>query len=322
MRNSILFKLLAIILCAASLMGVVGGAAGALVLVEGDLYNKTVDEVIQQRIQNLAVDSAHQIAFQYADQTLGGCPEEISRSYGNNLLARNFAFYGYAILDEEGTVLESLNPELKDRSQTHSVPIAGQYMHLVSTETETQKLARETAARMEHIGRNLEDPEGQAVPMGGVPVNQVIFTDYQGTPIYEAYGDRNSCSSTFYYSDPNNVHSSSYDHGSQPQIGFLYYGTGGQLMYRSFLEENETAFQPMEVYGVMFLSHESDFLFQTEDPEGLGILLFENGCLYFNGYLPAEVQPEETLPEATVETIAETAPQETTPETQAVDLTL
>ena len=62
MKHSIFVKLLAVLLCAASLMGVVGGTAGALVLVEGDLYNKTVDEVITQRVQNLAADSAYQIA--------------------------------------------------------------------------------------------------------------------------------------------------------------------------------------------------------------------------------------------------------------------
>ena len=81
MKHSIFVKLLAIVLCAASLMGVVGGTAGALMLVERDLYNKTVDEAIAQQVQNLAADSANQIASRYADVTLGGCPEEISRSF-------------------------------------------------------------------------------------------------------------------------------------------------------------------------------------------------------------------------------------------------
>ena len=54
MKNSILFKFLAILLCAASLTGIVGGTAGALVLAEGDLYNKTVDQVIDQRLQDTA----------------------------------------------------------------------------------------------------------------------------------------------------------------------------------------------------------------------------------------------------------------------------
>ena len=72
MKRHILLKTLAVLLCAASLLGIVGGAAGVLTLVEQDLYNKTVDEVIHQQIQNLAVESANQIASRYADQTLGG----------------------------------------------------------------------------------------------------------------------------------------------------------------------------------------------------------------------------------------------------------
>ena len=316
MKHSIWMKTLAILLCAASLMGIIGGAAGALALVNGDLYNKTVDEVIDQRIQNLAVESAHQIASRYADQTLGGCPEEISRYSGSNLLSHNFTAYGYAIVDAEGNVLESLNPELKDSVLSYSIPVTGQYMHLVSTETEAQQLARETAARMESIGRLMEDADGETVPLGGVPVHQVIFTDAQGAPIYEASGGQNA-SSIFYYHDPNNVHSSSYDHGALNQIGFLYYGADGQLMYRSFLEENEAAFRTVEVYGLMFLSHESGFLFQLDQPESIGTLSNENGYLLFTAFAaPEEAVPAETVPETTAETI----PQETTlpPETTEV----
>jgi len=326
MKNNFFFKFLAILLCAASLMGVVGAAAGAMTLVEGDLYRKTVDEVIAQRVQNLAADSAYQIATRFADQTLGGCPEEISRSYGNNLLARNFTSYGYAILDGEGNVLESLNPELKDSTKTHSIPITGQYMHLVSTETEAEKLARETAARMDSIGRGMVDMNGEAVPREGVPVNQVIFTDQQGTPIYEAAGNQASCSSTFYRSDGGNILSSSYDHGPRDQIGFLYYGTDDQLMYRSFLNELDHNFSSAEVYGVTFLSYETGFLFQTERTESLGLLAFENGHLCFTGYpdeaAPAETVPAETAPEETIpETTAETLPAETLLETEAVEQT-
>ena len=321
MKHCIAFKLLALILCTASLLGIIGGGAGALVLAENDLYNRTVDELIQQRVQNLASESATQIASRYADQFLGGCPEEISRYSGSSLLSRNFAFYGYSVLDAEGKVLASLNPELKDHTQVHSVPITGQYMHLVSLESETEKLARETAARIDSIGRVLKDQTGQTVPAGGTPVNTVIFTDSLGTPIYEAVSDPGDCHSIFYYGDGNNVHNSRYDHEPQQQIGFLYYGINGQLIYRSFLQELDHNFSSAEVCGVLFLSHENGFLFQAEDPEGLGILTFEDGHLVFTGYSMEETA-EETLPEETVpETAAVTVPPETTEETLAAEET-
>ena len=202
MKHNIFIKLLAILLCAASLMGIVGGAAGALVLVEGDLYNKTVDEVIHQRIQNLAVESANQIASRYADQTLGGCPEEISRSYGRDLLSWNFTDYGYAILDSDGNVLESLNPELKDSTQVHSIPVTGQYMHLVSTETDSQAMEAASQKHLEAYGSAaLADIDGVSVPVEGIAINHVIFTGQDGQILYEASCDGLTGSSTYFYRD-------------------------------------------------------------------------------------------------------------------------
>ena len=102
MKHNIFLKTLAIFLCAASLMGIVGGTAGALALVERDLYNKTVDQVLQQHVQQLATEGANHLASRYADLILGGIPSEISRSFGNDLLSQNFSAFGYAILDAEG----------------------------------------------------------------------------------------------------------------------------------------------------------------------------------------------------------------------------
>ena len=66
---------------------------------------------------------------------------------------------------------------------------------------------------MEAISRGMADSDGETIPNGGITVNQVIFTSKEGTPIYEATGSAHQEStSTFYYSDLNNVHSSSYDH--------------------------------------------------------------------------------------------------------------
>ena len=320
MKNSIVVKFLAILLCAASLLGIVGGAAGALVLAEGDLYNKTVDEMLADQFKENAALFAEQTALAYASREMGGCPEDMVQRYGG--FRSN---YGYTILDAEGNVLAGVNPELKDTAAVYEVPVTGQYMHLVSTETESQRLARETAARMTSIGRGLEDQNGNTVPTEGVPINQVIFTTKEGAPIYEAYGDLTNCYSIFYYGDDGNVRSnSSYDHEPQKQIGFLYYGAEGQLMYRSFLEEWDHNFTDTEVGGVMFLSHESGFLYQTDNSDGLGMLMFENGHLCFSGYpaeaAPEETQPEETVPETTLETVAETTAEttaETVAETQA-----
>ena len=310
MKHSIFFKLLAILLCAASLMGIIGGAAGALVLVEGDLYNRTVDQMLDEKLRLDASIFADQTALAYASRELGGCPEEIIQRYG----IRPDCDYGYAILDSEGNVLESLNPEMKDSPEVYSFPVKGQYMHLVSTETESQLRAKEAETRLAAHSEGLTSSSGEAVPAEGVSINQVWFLDFNGNHIYEAYGDRDQCSSTYFYSNDYTTNSSSYEHEPQNRVGFLFYGPDRQLVYHSFLNENEYDFPATEVYGVMFMSHDRDLHFQTEDPNGIGILVCEGGYLNFTSYLPADETAAETtsvsLPETLpLETVAESVPE-------------
>ena len=311
MKNSIFFKFLAVLLCAASLLGIVGGAAGALVLAEGDLYNQTVEQMLDEKLQGDASIFAEQTALAYASRELGGCPEDMSHQrYGMRLDCD----YGYAILDAEGNVLESQNPELKDSGAVYEVPVVGQYMHLVSTETESEIKAREAAQRADLMGRGMEVMDNTMIPPEGLSVNQVWFTDAQGNMIYEAYGDQNEAHSVYYHSDYYTTTSSGYDHDPQGRTGFLFCGADGQIMYHSFLWENEYEFPDTEIYGVMFMSHDGDFYFSTENPDGLGVLFCEGDYLRFVGYAPEEI-PEETLPETIPETTAETVPEETVEET-------
>ena len=318
MKNNIFLKSLAIILCAASLMGMIGGAAGALVLVEGDLYNRSVDQMLDEKLQLDASIFAEQKALAYAGQELGGCPEEIIRRYG----VRLDCDYGYAIVDPEGNVLESLNPEMKDTAEVYSVPVKGQYMHLVSTETESQLRAKEAETRLAAYSEGLTSSSGEAVPAEGVSINQVWFLDFNGNHIYEAYGDRDQCTSTYFYANGYTTNSSSYEHEPLNRVGFLFHGPDGQLVYHSFLEENEYDFPATEVYGVMFMSHNRDLYFQTEDPNGIGILVCDGGELRFTSYLPAEksvVEPAaETIPETTPPSVPETLPVETVAATTEV----
>ena len=147
MKNNIVFKFLAIFLCAASLLGIIGGTAGALVLVEGNLYNQTVDQMLDENLLDTATMFADQTALNYASRELGGCPADMT---DQRYSVMPDCDYGYVILDAEGNELESLNPNLKEIAQVYSLPVTGQYMHLVSTETESEAKARE-AAQMERL---------------------------------------------------------------------------------------------------------------------------------------------------------------------------
>ena len=148
MKHNIVFKFIAIILCAASLAGAIGGITGVAVLASGDLYNKTVEQLIDQRIETAALNYADQVAREFAGRELGGCPEDLLDRYESSFwFDRKFPHYGYSILDENGSTLAAYNEELKDQvKDIYSIPVTGQYMHLVSTESEAEIAARETEA--------------------------------------------------------------------------------------------------------------------------------------------------------------------------------
>ena len=325
MRNCIFLKFLAIVLCAASLMSLLGGTAGILTLTENDLYDQTVDQLIAQRIQRHAAEFAEQAAYRYADQTLGKCPEQISRYGFKSLMTANYTNFGYTILDADGNVLESLNPELKDLTQTHSFPVTGQYMHLVSLQTESQEKEEAARKRLNSYKDILKDTDGNTVPPEGISVHHVIFTDQNGNVLYEAICNGLTGDSAYYYRDYllDNGTVDSFAHGYPDHMtsstGFLFYNPEHQLTYTSILEEQENPFQAT-VYGVLFHNSTQDFTFRAENPEGIGILSNESGYLVFNAFSAAEAASENAVPvpaqvtEPSPETISEAVTEETVAE--------
>ena len=51
MKNHIIFKFLAVFLCATFLLGIAGSTVGILALTEMDLYDKTVEQVYEEEIR-------------------------------------------------------------------------------------------------------------------------------------------------------------------------------------------------------------------------------------------------------------------------------
>ena len=320
MRNCVFFKILAFFLCAVSLLGAVGGAAGVLALVENNLYNETVDQVMETTAKNRAAAFATQAAYSYADRVLGGCPQELSRSGFNNL-AQNYTVYGYSILDAEGNVLESFHPELKASTTAYSTTVTGQYMHLVSLQTESQ--AREEAAlkRKDSYGDVMSDSDGVVVPPEGISIHHVIFTDQDGNVLYEAVCNGATGDSAYYYRNYllDNGTVDNFAHGypnhQSSRTGFLFYNPSRQLTYTSILKEDEKLLETT-VYGVTFHNTDRSFTFQAENPEGIGILSNESGYLVFTTFPDV---PEETVEETVPVTVPETIPEETASETQPTE---
>ena len=130
MRNHIAFKCIAVLLCAVSLLGSIGSGLGILALTEMGLYNKTMDQFLEERIQGEGSYLARNIATRYASMELGGIPEEIAWQYYPNY-SGVLNTYGYTLKDADGKVLDSIELE-GSVVQTYTFPVDSQYMHLVA----------------------------------------------------------------------------------------------------------------------------------------------------------------------------------------------
>ena len=333
MKNHIIFKFIAILLCAASLTGVVGGAAGIILLTSGDLYNLTVEEMLDQQAKDDVQDYANWLAQNYASTEFGGCSEElVNRQYGSHWFDNRYdpAYYGYAILDAEGEELLSFHADMPEKYPvtTYSNTISGKYTHLVSAESESQIAERnqqaldalhasDTAAYENGV---FTDLDGETLPPEGAKVGMAVFTDAQGRVIYEAYSDGGNCVINYY--DENGSSTTTIYAPDSSDVGFLYYNQAGRLVFRSlYKEHNPELFRNRPVVGFHFDCAEDGlfFQYQTSDNSPAGYLsVTDSRYLTFVTLQPEAVSEEELAAETTVpETVAETVP-ETIPETVPV----
>ncbi|MBQ4601004.1 MAG: HAMP domain-containing histidine kinase [Oscillospiraceae bacterium] len=109
MHNHILFKFIAILLCACCLLAAVGAGVGIAVLESCGLYDGTPQELMQDTKDSRLWSLAHDIAYHYAATELGGCPEALAdrRDYYSTI--RYFpdsSKWFYTVTDENGTVVD------------------------------------------------------------------------------------------------------------------------------------------------------------------------------------------------------------------------
>lgn len=264
MKNHIAFKFIAVMLCALSLVGTLASAGSILVLTEMDLYNKTVDQVVAERLQQNGSIHARLLALHYASTTLGGVPADMAAAQYSTFGSLQDHSFGYTILDDQGNALESVNPEYRSSSATYTFTPTGQYMYLVET------LPTEEAARQEeNTLPELEDyplPEGyvyfSAIPPQGI---QVYGMRYAG-----AAGGRELSGET--------------------AIGFLFCNQNGQAVFRTYdsyvsydaVYDEYVPFEPETVQAITFLDMDGQMVYNTAVPEGAGVLSSdEEGYLTF-----------------------------------------
>lgn len=167
MKYNIVFKFLAIALCALMLLGAAGSAAAIIGMTESGLYDISVEELRDRYIRSDGESMAGRIAGDYAEANLGGVPEAIagptvydlgpSGKTGWLYGVFNPALAGYVLKDAEGNVLESGGAENLTDAEFYSFPVSGSYKYVLSITEKSEATPQADASTYNAI------PEGGAL---------------------------------------------------------------------------------------------------------------------------------------------------------------
>ncbi len=253
MKNHIVFKFLALLLCAASLLTTIGSGAAIVVMTTLDLYNKTVDQVYEEHVQTQGSYFAQKAASAYAGVNLGGCPEAIVPYYETGFSAQyDEGGFGWSLLDAEGNVLTGENPEAKQTGALYTFPVSGQYMHLVSLEP----------APTEFSGSDTLPLDGQyglydLVPEEGVVVGSYCVLDgTSGQGLAASYADSES-----------------------EGIGLLFRNSQNQVVFHPTSGLGDQFAE--DVSHIAFWDTQGRVIYEASGPETVGSFTLHNGRLTY-----------------------------------------
>ena len=267
MKNNIVFKFLAIVLCAASLVAAVGSGAGMFLLTEMDLYNRTVEDAYDEMVENRADSLAYNMGIRYASGALGGCNTQLvdNHYYSGYDAIFDMSKVSYVLTDSDGNILQE---QMMDDAPVYSFtfPVRGRYIRLVEeiTEEEWNRIQQE-----KHESDPAYDPEGyvlyDAVPAEGTHVYNMTVTFLDG---------------------------SSEGIGSDEPFGFLSYDEEGWLICRFYGNIDPVDHVvPATVTHITFKDAHNNILFEAKNASGVGELFYE-GDLQFQGNLVEMYAPE------------------------------
>lgn len=167
MKYNIVFKFLAVALCALMLLGAAGSAAAIIDMTESGLYDISVEELRDRYIRSDGESMADRIAVDYAEANLGGVPEAIagptvydlgpSGKTGWLYGVFNPALAGYVLKDADGNVLESGGAENLSDAEFYSFPVSGSYKYVLSITEKSEATPQADASTYNAI------PEGGAL---------------------------------------------------------------------------------------------------------------------------------------------------------------
>ena len=181
MRYHIACKFLAILLCAACLLGAAAGGAGILVMTEADLYRRSTEEAYEDTVETYAENYAADVLLRYAAKELGGAADSLVEDYYGS--PRYYDVFdpngiGYVIFDADGNLLRE-DSGIEQVAHTFAFQPGGRYIRVLSEMTEEEYRATQTPAD------NVTEPESvivvNAIEEGGTEISYVEMSFHDGS---------------------------------------------------------------------------------------------------------------------------------------------
>ena len=172
MRYSTVLKFIAFVLCAATLLGIVGSAAGIFFLTE--LGGKSVEEGYRDQLRSQATGFAMSVGGLRISEELGGTPRNFANSYyGWQSQYFDEMRVGYTLLDQDGNVLEE-DPLPNSGSPIifeEEIPVGGQYMKVIETSPREEY-------QNNHGNASGEDIQVLVMPSQEMTEIRTVYLDY------------------------------------------------------------------------------------------------------------------------------------------------
>ncbi len=246
MKNNIVFKFIAVFLCAASLLGAAASGIGIFAMTEVGLYNRSYYEVYNDHVKSYAESLANEAAVRYAAMNLGGCSSQLTDSYyGTHWYDGYFdgSRIGYVLRDSEGNVLqEQTMDEGLSVEYSFEFPVSGSYVNVLSEMTQEEYDLANPTVPME--GETVTDGEYvvyDALPEEGTEVAQIAVSYDDGSG--EEIGDPES-------------------------LGYLSYNAEGFVEFRSYVDFGGLDLKsPREAVHICFLTAAGEVIYDASRPE-------------------------------------------------------
>ena len=191
MKDHIICKFLAVLLCTAALFCSLVSVIGIAVTEQNNLYSEDVPGAIRdQQIQTLA-DAVRPVISKYLSEALGGCPTNLVEDYYSRYSTDSGLLYntwGFELTDPDGTVVYCDYPDDRDSLQAHDFSMPVYYLYLIEGPMRTDGIYGRLVAPTELPSDPTVAPSEDESDSEPLPDDEFLFTywDYDEECYFDA----------------------------------------------------------------------------------------------------------------------------------------